>query len=234
MCNERDTVRVALEALLLLFYAWNSCPVPRSDISRSLVAVGREFTFPIDFSSRKHWQLTSSLATMDSYSRQLAQRLSACCNIAELLVCEHRKWHRALINPRRQDPRVYSPGDIVFARPATRLDVSRERVGKLEYKFTRPWRIVASLHSKSYSLEHCLHPKQTEKKHASDLEEIRPWAYWYAHRVSLDQTGGVLTRHKSETSDSCLVMRTYPQPPEFCLLMFPDTSTVALGNNRQP
>jgi hypothetical protein len=40
MCNERDTVRVALESLLFLLYAWNSCPVPRTDISRSLVAVG--------------------------------------------------------------------------------------------------------------------------------------------------------------------------------------------------
>jgi len=49
MCNERDSVRVALEAILLLLYAWNSCPVPGTDISRSLVAVSREFTFPIDF-----------------------------------------------------------------------------------------------------------------------------------------------------------------------------------------
>jgi hypothetical protein len=49
MCNERDLVRVALEAILLLLNAWNSCPVPGTDISRSLVAVSREFTFPIDF-----------------------------------------------------------------------------------------------------------------------------------------------------------------------------------------
>ena len=54
MCNERNSVRVALECLLLLLYAWNSCPVPGTDISRSLVAVGREFAFPIDFSSGKH------------------------------------------------------------------------------------------------------------------------------------------------------------------------------------
>jgi hypothetical protein len=26
MCNERDSVQVALEAILLLLYAWNSCP----------------------------------------------------------------------------------------------------------------------------------------------------------------------------------------------------------------
>jgi hypothetical protein len=41
MCNEQDSVRVALEAILLLLYEWNSCPVPGTDISRSLVAVGR-------------------------------------------------------------------------------------------------------------------------------------------------------------------------------------------------
>jgi hypothetical protein len=115
MCNERDTVRVALESLLLLLYAWNSCPVPGTDISCSLVAVRREFAFPINFSSGKHWQLTSSPATVKTYSKQLATRLSACREVAELLVCEQREWHRALVNSRHQDPWIYSPGDIVFA-----------------------------------------------------------------------------------------------------------------------
>jgi hypothetical protein len=54
MCNERDTVRVTLECLLLLLYAWNSCLVPGTNISCSLVAVGREFAFPIDYSVGKH------------------------------------------------------------------------------------------------------------------------------------------------------------------------------------
>jgi hypothetical protein len=54
MCKERDTVRVALESLLLLVYAWNSCPVSGNNISCSLVAVGPEFAFPIDYSTRKH------------------------------------------------------------------------------------------------------------------------------------------------------------------------------------
>ncbi len=109
---------------------------------RSLVAVGRKFAFLIDYSSGKHWQLTSSPATVELYSKQLAVRLSACCEVAEVLVNEQRAWHRALINSRRRDPRIYSPGDIVFARRVTRLDASREHVGKLEYKLTGPWRIV--------------------------------------------------------------------------------------------
>ncbi len=106
MTNECGMVRVALESLLLLLYAWNSCPVPGTDISRSLVAVGREFAFPIDYSSGKHWELTSSPAIVKSYSKDLAKRLGACCKIAMLLVREQCEWHRELVNSHRRDPRI--------------------------------------------------------------------------------------------------------------------------------
>ncbi len=72
MCNKRDSDQVALEAILFLLYAWNSCTAPGTDISHSLVVVGREFAFPIDFSSGKHWELTSSASTVVSYSKELA------------------------------------------------------------------------------------------------------------------------------------------------------------------
>ncbi len=115
MCNEQDSVRVALEAILLLLYAWSSCPVARTDISRSLIAVGCKFAFPIDFSSGKHWELTSSASTVVSYSKDLAARLSACCLVAKLLVEEQRAYHREYINTGWPDPCMYSVGDIVFA-----------------------------------------------------------------------------------------------------------------------
>jgi hypothetical protein len=169
MCNERDSVRVALEAILLLLYAWNSCPVPGTDISRSLVAVGREFTFPIDFSSGKHWELTSSPSTVVSYSKELATRLAACRQVAELLVREQRSYHRELINARRPDPCIYSIGDIVFARRAVKSDAARGNVDKLQYAFTGPWRVTAALPGASYELEHCDKTLKKEKKHASDL-----------------------------------------------------------------
>jgi hypothetical protein len=51
MTNERGSIQVALEAILLLIYAWNSCPIPGTDISRSLIAVGCKFAFPIDYSA---------------------------------------------------------------------------------------------------------------------------------------------------------------------------------------
>jgi hypothetical protein len=168
MTKERDIIQVALEALLLLLYAWNLCPVPGTDLSRSLVAVGRKFAFPIDYSRSKHWELTSSPATVDMYSKQLAERLTACCKIALLLVREQCEWYRALINSHCRDPCVYSPGDIVFARRATCSDAAHGRVGKLEYAFMGPWRITASLHGRSYSLKHCHNAARTKKKHAAD------------------------------------------------------------------
>jgi hypothetical protein len=174
MTNERDTVRVALEALLLLLYAWNLCPVPGTDISRSLVVVGREFTFPINYLQSKHWELTSSPAMVDTYSKQLAEHLSACQDIAMLLVWEQREWHCALINSHCRDPCVYLPGDIVFARSATHSNAAHGCVGKLEYAFTGPWRISALLHGGSYSLEHYHNAAWKEKKHAANLVPYPP------------------------------------------------------------
>ena len=91
--------------------------MPGTDISRSLVAVGREFACPIDYSSGKHWDLTSSPTTVVSYSKDLATRLSACQEVAKLLVEEQRSYHRELINARHPEPHVYLVGNInyVFA-----------------------------------------------------------------------------------------------------------------------
>ncbi len=172
--NKCNTVWVALEALLLLFYAWNLCLVPGTDISRSLVVVGQEFAFPIDYSRSKHWELTSSPAMVDTYLKQLAKRLTASQDIVLLLVREQCEWHCALINSRRRDPCVYSPGDIVFARCAMRSNAARGCVGKLEYAFTGPWHVTASLHGGSYLLEHCHNAARTEKKHAADLAPYPP------------------------------------------------------------
>ena len=116
MCSERNSVRIAEEAILLLLYAWNSCPVSGTDISRSFVAVGREYAFPIDYSTRKHWELTSTPSAVTSYSKTLAKHLQASSEVAKLLVDKTRAYHRQFINSRRPNPRIYHIGDLVFAR----------------------------------------------------------------------------------------------------------------------
>eukprot|EP00957_Ditylum_brightwellii_P168822 12850061-Ditylum_brightwellii.AAC.1 len=50
--NDRTTNRLFVDETYMDVYAWNSAPVVRTDISRSLLVVGREYSFPIDYTSR--------------------------------------------------------------------------------------------------------------------------------------------------------------------------------------
>eukprot|EP00956_Cyclotella_meneghiniana_P034898 scaffold109224_cov64-Cyclotella_meneghiniana.AAC.4 len=180
MTNERESVRVSSESILLLLYAWNSAPVAGTDIPRSLVVTGRVFHFPIDYSTSKHLELTSSAANVTNYARDQAQLLSASREIAKVLLDEHRSWHREYVNRNRPNPRIYDIGDIVFAQRATKSDATRGRVGKLMYPMTGPWRITEKLPGASYRIEHCHRPSRTDKKHASMLSpfplELVPFA----------------------------------------------------------
>ncbi len=65
-------------------------------------------------------------------------------------------------------PKLYSVGDIVFARQAICSNATRGQVDKLTYPFTGPWQIIARLHGVSYKIKHCS-TKAKEKKHASNL-----------------------------------------------------------------
>jgi len=169
LTNERESVRTSDESILLLIYGWNSIPIAGTDLSRSLVAVGREFNFPIDISTAKHLELTSTPASVKSYAKDLAKLLDATRSIAKVLLDEQRTAHRELVNSRRPDPKLWNLGDIVFARRQTRSDKGRGIVGKLQYAHTGPWRVIARLDGASYELEHCLKEGVKTKKHASHL-----------------------------------------------------------------
>ncbi len=169
MANEHGTVRIAKEAiLLLLLYAWNSMPIPGTYLSRCFVTLGREFQFPINFSTNKHWELTSTPASVQSYARDLATHLTASRETAKILVKEQRAMHREFINSRQPHPRLYSVGNIVFAKRAVQSNAARGRVDKLSYPFTGPWKILQKLNRASYEIEHCL-TKHINKKHLSAL-----------------------------------------------------------------
>jgi hypothetical protein len=203
MTNERDSIRTALEAILLLIYAWNSCPVPGTNISRSLVAVGREFSFLINFSAGTHAELTSAPGAVASYSQDLAERLDTCQDIAKLLV---REQLRELINACRPDPRLYSVGDVVFVQRATQSDSKRGKVDKLMHPFTGPWRDTCSLSGASYELKFVSNPKRTMKKHASDLSPYSAELIPFEPLDSADSRYGQLHKPlcKSPFKEACI------------------------------
>ncbi len=88
MYDKRGTIRIAMEAIILLLYVWNSGPIPGTDLSHCFVALGREFQFPNNFPTNKHWEVISSPASILSYSCNLATHLSAWCKISRILMEE--------------------------------------------------------------------------------------------------------------------------------------------------
>ena len=59
---------------------------------------------------------------MDSFAADQARLLSYGRALAKELIHHHRTWHREHINKMRPDPRIYSVGDMVFAKRAVKSD----------------------------------------------------------------------------------------------------------------
>ena len=169
LCTERSTTRSFIEAAQLLTYAWNSAPMAETDISRSLVAVGREYLFPIDVVDQPSPNPNLSAQQKLSYTEELRARLKGCREVYKILIDEHRRMHREYINARRPDPTIFQPGDIVWCRRQIQSNKKRQIVGKLRFKQTGPWKIMEKLKGGSYKLQLLNNEKRSDKKHASEL-----------------------------------------------------------------
>ena len=167
-CTERGTVKVALEAILLSLYAWNSAPVPATDLSRSLLTVGREFQFPIDFCLDKHRSLVSTPDRVTSFAKEQAKLLAASRFLGKHLIEEHRSMSREIINQSRPDPKIYQVGQRVFARRAIKSKKSSNVVAKVKYAYTGPWTVQRRLDGSSYEIKH-VQTGKLDKKHAAFL-----------------------------------------------------------------
>ena len=77
--NDCDNICVSTEAILFSVYAWNRAPVADTNISRSLVVLNCELSFPIDFYISKTNQFSSTSVAVKSYACQQAVLLKACC-----------------------------------------------------------------------------------------------------------------------------------------------------------
>jgi hypothetical protein len=84
--NNRGSNRVFVEGSETLAYAWNSCPVLGTDLSRSLLVTGREFKFPIDFVSQQQVNFDASDNDKKSIARDLTNLLTKCREIYTLLI----------------------------------------------------------------------------------------------------------------------------------------------------
>jgi hypothetical protein len=169
LCTERSTTRNFVESSQLLAYAWNSAPMAETDISRSLVAVGREFAFPIDYLDSPSPTLDTTSATKQQYHEVLKDLLKNCREVYKTLIEEHRCMHREYVNSRRPDPTIFQVDDLVWNRRQIQSSSKRGIVGKLRFKQTGPWKVIEKLNGGSYKLQLCSNSKRIDKKHASEL-----------------------------------------------------------------
>ena len=138
-----------------MLYAWNSTPIPDTNLSHCFVALGHKFQLSFNFSAKKHLQLTYTPSTVTSYFRNLASHLSALCNVAHILVNKQRAYHCKFVNSHCSSPSLYSEGDIVFARRAVCSNAARGQVDKLTYPYTGPQLLQNSMvpHMKSNTVQ---------------------------------------------------------------------------------
>jgi hypothetical protein len=174
--NDRDTNRVFVEGAETLTYAWNSCPVIGTDLSRSLLTVGQEFKFPIDFVTNRAVNFEQPATSARSFAADLTDLMLTCREVYQLLISEHRAVHREYRNSQPNDPRQFQVGDIVFTNVQVQAKTSSGTVGKLSYiRRGGPYRIIKSFQSGSYELQSVNNSQHvTIKKHGSDLYMCPP------------------------------------------------------------
>ncbi len=139
--NDRKSNRVFLEGAMMCCYAWNSAPVAGTDLSRALLVLGREFHFPIDFTTRQHLTFNVTTNGIQSYASDMLDLLEKCQHIYKLLIHEQRTYHRELRNSQIHHPRKYKLGNRVFARVQVQSKQSKGRVQKLAYRTRGPYKV---------------------------------------------------------------------------------------------
>jgi hypothetical protein len=198
--NDRKSNRVFLEGAMMCCYAWNSAPVAGTDLSRALLVLGREFHFPIDFTTRQHLTFNVTTSGIQSYASDMLDLLEKCQAIYKLLIHEQRTYHRELRNSQLNHPRKYKVGDRVFARVQVQSKQSTGKVQKLAYRTRGPYTITKLYPSGSYDLQSVKSPSHVIiKKHGADLYPCPQYIKPFPHVKSSDYNFGNI--HKGIASN---------------------------------
>ena len=109
-----------------------------TDITRSLIVCGVEFTFPIDFSHETAIRLTGNKQWTETYAANQARLLLHGRKIASFLISETRSCHWEKMNKHKPDPLRYEVGNFVLAKRAVKLVKVKNQVDKAKYVYTGP------------------------------------------------------------------------------------------------
>ena len=217
-CNDHDSIRTFFEGAAMAVYAWNSAPVSRTDLSRSLLVCGREFKFPIDFEDRKHTQnMTIEPVRIHSFAEDLLQLLSKSREIYKILIQEHRTLHRELRNSQIMNPRKFQLDDIVFTIVESKSNSKKGISAKLQYTRRGPYKITKVLQGGSYILQKLNSPKSssTIKKHGNHIYHCPSEIIPFKPTSTSDQNFASLDKKTQESPYQMLGIRNYEPAQPF-------------------
>jgi hypothetical protein len=135
-------------------YGSNAAPIDGTDISRSKVAVGREFPFPIDLSNQTNVPRLSGSSPQNAidYFDAASPLLYQQRELLRILNDERRERHRDLRNKGKQE-REFSPGNLVIVRKQVQSNASKGISAKLLFKTKGPYRVIDKVSPNSYHLQ---------------------------------------------------------------------------------
>ena len=139
--NESNSTRTYVEGALLAAYAWNSSPISGTDISKSLLVMGREFNFPIDFATDRTFSTNNDPEVIFEYTKDLVDILQQSREIYRILIDEHCAMHIEIKNSQVSNEIKFRVGDIVFTRRQVKSNKNKGIVDKAQFQSTGPWKV---------------------------------------------------------------------------------------------
>ena len=148
-------------------------PCPNTDITRSIIICGWQFSFSIDFFHATAVRLTGDKEWTETYAANQARLLLHSREISYLLIDQTHSYHSKKMNELRPNPLRYEVGDIVLAKWAVKSDKAKNKVNKTQLAYPGRWEIMKKLKGGSYDIKHTCSGK-LDKKHAMYLQHIPP------------------------------------------------------------
>jgi hypothetical protein len=180
--NNCKSNRVFVEGAMMCCYAWNAAPIAGTDLSRALLVLGREFHFPINFTTRQHLTFNVTKSGMQSYASNMLDLLEKCQQVYKLLIYEQQTYHWELWNSQIHHLRKVKIGTVCLLAFKFRASNQKNQVQKLAYRTRGPYTVTRLYPSGSYDLTSMKSLSQVIiKKHGGDLypcpQIIKPFPY---------------------------------------------------------
>ena len=140
------------QGVLFACYAWNASPIDGTDIPRSVVAIGRDFPFPIDLSPAMARGVVREGQQALDYCDAASPLLYKQRQILKLVNEERRLRHAELRNDGIKE-RCFEVGDLVIIRKQVKSNAALGVSAKLVFKAKGPYRVLGPATNGTYSVQ---------------------------------------------------------------------------------